>query len=396
MPSTDRAGGAVSTAQRAPAAAKPDADVTMMKAVAVRPGVPDSMHLARLAKPSVGEIPDGRGVLVKVLRVGVDGTDKEINAAEYGAAPPGYDFLVTGHEGFGRVEAVGPNVTELAPGDYVVATVRRPGSSIYDRIGTSDMTTDDVYYERGINLRHGFLTEYYVDDAEFIVKIPCELREVGVLLEPTTVVEKGIAQAYEIQRRLRVWRPRKAAVMGAGTIGLLAAMALRLRGLDVTVFGRTARPYLNSDLIEALGARYESTAALPIVEGAKKYGPFDLIFEATGASPVVFESMQALGKNGVLVLSSVTGGDKMIQVPADRINLEFVLGNKVMVGTVNANREYFEMGVKDLAHAEAQYPGWLARLLTHPVKGLENWQQLLDTLTNAKGAIKVYCEVAEI
>jgi threonine dehydrogenase-like Zn-dependent dehydrogenase len=110
----------------------------------------------------------------------------------------------------------------------------------------------------------------------------------------------------------------------------------------------------------------------------------------------VFESMQALGKNGVLVLSSVTGGDKMIQVPADRINLEFVLGNKVMVGTVNANREYFEMGVKDLAHAEAQYPGWLARLLTHPVKGLENWPQLLDALTNAKGAIKVYCEVADI
>jgi threonine dehydrogenase-like Zn-dependent dehydrogenase len=397
MPSTDRAGGAaVSTPERAPAALRAGADATMMKAVAVRPGVPNSMYLAQLPKPSVTEIPEGRGVLVKVLRVGVDGTDKEINAAEYGAAPPGYDFLVTGHEGFGRVEAVGPNVTELVPGDYVVATVRRPGSSIYDRIGTSDMTTDDVYYERGINLRHGYLTEYYVDDAEYIVKIPCELREVGVLLEPTTVVEKGIAQAYEIQRRLRVWRPRKAAVMGAGTIGLLAAMALRLRGLDVTVFGRTAAPYLNSDLIEALGARYESTATLPILEGAKRYGPFDLIFEATGSSAVVFESMQALGKNGVLVLSSVTGGDSMIQVPADRINLQFVLGNKVMVGTVNANREYFEMGVKDLAHAEAQYPGWLARLLTHPVRGLENWRQLLDTLTNAKGAIKVYCEVAEI
>jgi glucose 1-dehydrogenase len=397
MPSTDRAAsGAVSAAPRAPAMPKASTETTMMKAVAVRPGVPNSMHLAQLPKPCVTEIPEGRGVLVKVLRVGVDGTDKEINAAEYGAAPPGFDFLVTGHEGFGRVEAVGPNVTELAPGDYVVATVRRPGSSIFDRIGTSDMTTDDVYYERGINLRHGYLTEYYVDDADFIVKIPCELREVGVLLEPTTVVEKGIAQAYEIQRRLRVWRPRKAAVMGAGTIGLLAGMALRLRGLDVTVFGRTARPYLNSDLIEALGARYESTVTLPIVEGARRYGPFDLIFEATGSSPVVFDSMQALGKNGVLVLSSVTGGDQMIQVPADRINLEFVLGNKVMVGTVNANREYFEMGVKDLAHAEAQYPGWLARLLTHPVSGLENWQSLLDTLTNAKDAIKVYCQVAEI
>src|SRR5512135_2362322 len=175
-----------------------------MKAVAVFPGKPNSIHLADLPLPKAGDIPDGRGVLVKVLRVGVDGTDKEINAAEYGAAPDGYDFLTIGHESFGRVEAVGPNVTELKPGDYVVATVRRPGRSIYDLIGTNDMTTDDVYYERGINLRHGFLTEYYVDDADFIVKIPQGLRHVGVLLEPFTVVQKGIHQAYEIQRRLKV------------------------------------------------------------------------------------------------------------------------------------------------------------------------------------------------
>src|SRR5215510_932357 len=222
-----------------------------MKAVAVVPGKPHSVHLADLPKPSVDEIPGGRGVLVKVLRVGVDGTDKEINAAEYGAAPAGFDFLVIGHEGFGRVEAVGPNVTELTPGDYVVATVRRPGRSIYDLIGTNDMTTDDTYFERGINLRHGFLTEYYVDDAEFIVKVPQGLKEVGVLLEPTTVVEKGIYQAYEIQRRLKVWRPKRAAVMGAGTIGLLATLVLRLRGLEVVTFGRTPKPYLNSDLIEA-------------------------------------------------------------------------------------------------------------------------------------------------
>jgi len=148
---------------------------------------------------------------------------------------------------------------------------------------------------------------------------------VGVLLEPTTVVEKGIYQAYEIQRRLKVWKPRKAAVMGAGTIGLLATLVLRLCGLDVTNFARSPKPYLNADLIEKLGARYISTKDTSILGEAKQHGPFDLIFEGTGNSTVVFDSMQALGKNGVLVLSSVTGGDKMIQIPADRINLEFVL-----------------------------------------------------------------------
>jgi threonine dehydrogenase-like Zn-dependent dehydrogenase len=367
-----------------------------MKAIAVLPGQPNTVHQAELPKPAVTDVPDGRGVLVKVLRVGVDGTDKEINAAEYGAAPPGYNFLVIGHEGFGRVEAVGSRVTEVQPGDYVVATVRRPGTSLYDVIGTNDMTTDDTYFERGINLRHGFLTEHYVDDAEFIVKVPQGLREVGVLLEPLTVVEKGITQAYEIQRRLRVWRPRRAAVMGAGTIGLLATLALRLRGLEVTTFGLTRKPFLNAELVDALGAHYESTADVPILDGARKFGPFDLIFEATGYSPVVFESMQALGKNGVLVLSSVTGGDRKVEVPADRLNLEFVLGNKVMVGTVNANREYFELGVRDMAQAEAEYPGWLGRLLTHPVRDLENFRQLFETLTTVKGAIKVFCQVADL
>src|SRR5436190_24369796 len=158
-----------------------------MKAIAVFPGKPNSVHLAELAQPSVRDIPNGRGVLVRVLRVGVDGTDREINAAEYGAAPDGYDFLVIGHESFGQVEAVGPNVTELRPGDYVVATVRRPGHSLYDQIGTYDMTTDSEYYERGINLRHGYLTEYYVEDEQFVVKVPRALRDVGVLLEPMTV-----------------------------------------------------------------------------------------------------------------------------------------------------------------------------------------------------------------
>src|SRR6201993_1957717 len=367
-----------------------------MKAVSVFPGKPNSVHVAELPKPSLDQVPGGCGVLGKVLGVGVDGPDKEINAAEYGAAPPGDKFLVIGHEGFGRVEAVGPNVTEVKPGDYVVATVRRPGGSIYDLIGTNDMTTDETYFERGINPRHGFLTEYFVDDVEFVVKVPQGLKHVGVLLEPFTVVEKGIHQAYEIQRRLKVWRPRRAAVMGAGTIGLLATLALRLRGIDVTTFARNPKPNLSAELIEAIGALYLITQEVPIIEGGKQFGPFDLIFEATGNSGVVFDSMQALGKNGVLVLSSVTGGNRMVHVPADRINLDFVLGNKVMVGTVNANREYFENGVRDMSQAEAEYPGWLGRLLTDPVRGLENYTELFKKLTNPNGSIKVFCEVAEL
>jgi glucose 1-dehydrogenase len=367
-----------------------------MKAVAVRPGTPDSIHLRDVPMPSHHDVPGGRGVLVRVLRVGVDGTDKEINAAEYGNAPPGDDYLIIGHESFGVVEAVAEGVTELAPGDYVVASVRRPGSSVYDAIGLQDMTTDDTYFERGINLRHGFLAEYYADSANFLVKLPKELRAAGVLMEPTSVAEKAIGQAFEIQRRLRVWQPKRALVLGTGTLGLLASMILRLRGLEVVAMGRTGRPYVNAELLEEIGAKYLSTADVSIAQASEMHGPFDLILEGTGYSPLVFEAMAALGKNGVLVLVSVTGGDRHVEVPADRINQGFVLGNKVVVGSVNASRADFVTGVADLAQAELSHPGWLGKLLTHPVKGLENYQTLLDTLTMGKNAIKVFCEIADL
>src|SRR5919109_2195558 len=296
-----------------------------MKAIAVHPGRPNSIHLREIAEPKVTDVPDGRGVKVKVLRVGVDGTDKEINAAEYGAAPPGDDYLVTGHESLGQVVAVGPNVpTTIRPGTYVVASVRRPGSSVYGKIGLQDFTTDDVYYERGINLLHGYLTEEYVEDHQYVFPLPDSLREVGVLLEPTTVAEKGINHAYEIQRRLKIWQPRRAAILGSGTIGLLAALAVRLCGLELTVFSLPQKPYRNADLVGQLGGVYVSSAEATLADVSERRGPFDLIFDATGFSPLVWEAAEVLGKNGVLVLSSITGGDRKAEINSDKINQSFV------------------------------------------------------------------------
>ena len=156
------------------------------------------------------------------------------------------------------------------------------------------------------------------------------------------------------------------------------------------------QPFLNSKLIEELGARKVSTKEKSLTDASAEYGPFDLIVEGTGYSPLVFESMDVLAKNGVLAMVSVTGGSRKLEVPADQINLGFVLGNKIAFGSVNANREYFESGVKDLSTAELQYPGWLKKLLTHPVKGLENYGEMMRILTETKGSIKVYCEVAAL
>jgi glucose 1-dehydrogenase len=366
-----------------------------MKAIAVHPGKAGSIHLEDIPQPSIDQIPDGRGVRVQVLRVGVDGTDKEINAAEYGAPPPEDDFLVIGHENFGRVLEVGPNVPDtIRPGGYVVASVRRPGGSIYGKIGLQDFTTDDVYYERGINLLHGYLTEQYVEDAQFVFPLPEALAEVGVLLEPTTVAEKGINHAYEIQRRLKIWEPRRACILGSGTIGLLMALAARLRGLELTVLSLPQKPYRNADLVEELGGVYLSSTEVALAEASEQRGPFDLIMDATGFSPIVWEAAEVLGKNGVLVLSSITGGDRKAEINSDKINQSFVLGNKVMVGTVNAAPADFRSGVDDLIKAEAIFPGWLKQLLTTPIRGLENYEEMIRALTEDDDAIKVFVEVA--
>jgi glucose 1-dehydrogenase len=131
------------------------------------------------------------------------------------------------------------------------------------------------------------------------------------------------------------------------------------------------------------------------MECPKECGSCGIIFEATGNSAVVFDAMQGLANKGVLVLASVTCGDNTIEVHADRINLDFVLGKKVTVGTVNANREYFESGGRDMAQAQAEYPGWLEKLLPNLVNGLVNFEEFLRQLTADRSAIKVYCEVAD-
>jgi threonine dehydrogenase-like Zn-dependent dehydrogenase len=366
-----------------------------MKAIAVTPGKRNSVHLAELKQPHVEEIPRGRGVLVKVLKVGADATDKEINDAQYGAAPPGYDFLVLGHESFGVVAEIGPNVRHVRPGDYVTCTVRRPGTSIYDAIGHNDMTSDETYYERGINLLHGFLTEYYVDDAEFIVKMPVGLKHLHVLAEPMSCAAKAVEQAFEAQRRLRIWRPGLAFVLGAGQIGLLTTLILRLRGLEVYTVARGRKPTLKAEIVEGFGAHYISTSDTSLKDLARQAGKAQLIVDATGSSSIAFEAMEVLAHNGALVWTSITGGKHITQVPSDHVNINWVLGNKLLLGSVNGNRHHFEKGIADLALGELTYPGVLPRILTTPVNGLENYREMMRLLVEDRNALKVYVNVAE-
>src|SRR4051812_13074986 len=374
-----------------------------MKAVAVLPGKPNSVHLVDVPEPKLTDQPqphvcriaEGRAVLVKLLQVGVDATDREINEALYGNAPPGSEHLVIGHECFGRVVSVGDKVTEVEPGDHVSCTVRRPGNSLFDKIGRNDITSEEVYYERGINLCHGYLTELFVDDAEFIVKVPKDLKHLGVLSEPASVCAKAIEQAYLAQQRLQVWNPRRAFVLGAGQIGLLATMMLRLRGLEVFTLATKPGPHRKSEIVADYGATYVSTRQEEMADLAKRVGKPDLIFEATGNAEVGFRAMEVLAINGALIWTSVTGGTHEVTIDAARINLEWVLGNKLLVSSVNGNRRHFELGIQALSHGEHTYPGVTERILTHPVDSLDQYAEMMRLLVEDKDALKVFVHVAE-
>ncbi|MGB7345991.1 MAG: glucose 1-dehydrogenase [Pirellulaceae bacterium] len=366
-----------------------------MKAVAVTPGTPNSVHLRDIPPPSLDQVADGKGVLVKVLKVGVDATDREINDALYGNSPAGDDFLVIGHESFGIVEAVGPNVKRIKPGNFVTATVRRPGGSIYDLIGTNDMTSEEEYFERGINLRHGFLTEYFVDEEEYIVRVPEGLSHLHVLQEPMSCAAKAVYQAFEAQRRLKVWSPKVAYVLGAGQIGLLTTLVLKLKGLEVFTLARGEAPNLKAEIVDGLEATYVSTREKSMADLVKETGKPDLVVDATGSSRLAFEAMQHIGHNGVVVWTGITGGDQTTEVPSDNINLNWVLGNKLLLGSVNANRGHFEMGIRDLALGDMMYPGVLKKILTNPVDGLDNYAEMMRLLVEDKDALKVFVNVAQ-
>ncbi|MFH1848534.1 MAG: glucose 1-dehydrogenase [Candidatus Omnitrophota bacterium] len=331
-----------------------------MKAIAVIPKKSNSAHLVDAKDPKIND----SEVLVKTIRVGIDGTDSEINEGLYGDAPKGEKFLIIGHESFGVVEAAGKDAKGFKKGDYVVATVRRPcGQCINCNSGESDMCLTGKFKERGIMGLHGFMSEYYKEVPDFLVKVPAEFKDVGVFLEPLSIVEKATYQIMKIQERMN-WQPKNALILGTGSIGLLATMLLRTYDITTYTLARSPKGCLKSKIAETCGSEYIDVTKTPLPKLKQKIGNIDIIIDATGSSKVAFDAIDILGINGVLCLTSITGGTNKIEIPSDKMNLDMVLGNKLVFGTVNGNRRYFEAGVGRFRVFEDRWPGLLNKMLT--------------------------------
>ena len=335
-----------------------------MKAVAV---VPSKKEL-RLVDHPMPQLSGPDQIKVQTLDVGICGTDREICTFVYGSPPEGDDYLVLGHESLGRVVEVGENVTRVKVDDLVVPSVRRPCNDPDCnpcRNDKQDYCINGQFTERGIKEVHGFMTEYYVDDEKYFTHVPEDLRELAVMAEPLTIAEKGLAQAYAVQKRLP-WactepgKPRgrglRAVVLGAGPIGILGAMKCVIEGFDTYVYSRSKAPNPKAELVEQIGAKYFSKYDMSPQELAEEVGNIDLVYEAVGGSEVAFDVLQVLGTNGIFVFTGIPAPETRLEIDSDILMRRIVLENLAIVGTVNADRQAFEDAIADLAEFKRRWP----------------------------------------
>ena len=273
-----------------------------MRALTLLPGVADSARIDEIAEPPLEQ----GSVLVEMLAVGVCGTDLEIVEGKYGTPPPGAERLVLGHESLGRVLEA-PSGSGLVPGDLVVGIVRRPDPVPCEccAAGEWDMCRNGLYTEHGIKALHGFCAERVRIEPEFAVPLPPTLEQVGVLLEPASVVAKAWEHIERIGQRA-AWVPQTVLVTGAGPIGLLAALMGVQRGLEVHVLDRvTGGP--KPQLVRDLGATYHTGPVAEVCLHA------DVVVECTGVGQLVLEAMQSTSPGGIVCLTGVSSGKRLLE-----------------------------------------------------------------------------------
>jgi threonine dehydrogenase-like Zn-dependent dehydrogenase len=348
-----------------------------MKALTIIPGQRNSAAVVDVAEPSAV---DG-SILVRALDIGICGTDFELISAEYGWPPPGSNHLILGHESLGCVEEA-PPASGFKKGDLIAGIVRHPDPEpcIACAMGEWDMCRNGRYTERGIKERNGFGSEWWRVEPAFAVRLDPKLRDVGMLIEPTSIVAKAWDHITRIGQRAE-WRPANVLITGAGPIGLLAALLGSQRGLEVHVLDRVAEG-LKPQLVKELGGVYHTSAVKDI-----GFRP-DIIVECTGAATLIVDGMNQLASDGILCLAGVSSHGQTQPLDIGALNRNMVLQNNVIFGSVNANRKHWQMAAEALAKAD---PNWLRRLISRR-EALADWKRALERRPDD---IKVVIEFAK-
>lgn len=338
-----------------------------MKAIGVKRGESGPQLLdVPTPEPTAGE------VLVRTLRVGVDGTDHEVISGSHGGFPDGEDQLILGHEAVGVVED--PNGTAFEEGDVVVPTVRRPpaDSNGYFERGEADMAPPGKTLERGIDGAHGFMSEFFTTPAETLLPVPEELAAYGFLVEPISITEKALELAYDTRSSF-TWEPEVGLVLGNGPLGLLT-VAMLVPEMEVYCLGRRDRPDPSIDIIEQLGATYVDSRETPVEEIPSVYEPADFVYEATGYPKHALTGVQALAPNGVAALLGIPEPTTM-ELDIGTYHKDLVMHNKAVVGSVNSASRHFQAAIETLG----ELPSWLLERYTQDVVNYREYEAAFET-----------------
>lgn len=340
-----------------------------MKAISLVPGT-TNVSLNEIIEPKI--IYDEE-IKMKVLQVGICGTDREEVSGGRAMAPIGQKELIIGHEMFGQVTETGTEVTDVRVGDYGVFTVRRGcGKCVACNNHRSDMCFTEDYTERGIKGADGFQAQFVVDKQEYFVKFPSEIKELGVLTEPMSVAAKAIDEALIIQgarfqdfENSEDWfKGKKALVAGIGAIGILAAFALRLRGAEVFGMDIVDKNSLRPRVLEEIGGRYINGKQVEVTDLDDLLGEVDFIFEAVGLADLQIELIDTLGVNGIYVATGISAGNRPITLNGADLMRQMVLKNQVVLGSVNASIHHYKMAVADLHGSFKKWPGAIRKVIT--------------------------------
>ena len=343
-----------------------------MKSIAIIPGS-TNLGIKEIKEPFINS-PDE--IKLKVLQVGICGTDREMAEGGRADAPKGRKELIIGHEMFGQVVETGTMVNSVKPGDYGVFTVRRGCNECKAcKNNRSDMCYSGKYTERGIKGADGFQAEYVVDTAQYFIKVPAAIKELGVLTEPMSVAAKAIDEAIMLQQaRLKEFdlneswlKGKKALVAGIGAIGLMAAFALRLKGAEVTGVDIVDKDSLRARILQEIGGRYVDGRVLNIVNVDEECGEFDFVFEATGIAMLQIELIDTLATNGIYVATGIPAGKRPMTIDAAHVLQQLVLKNQIILGSVNASVDHYRMAVDYMEESSTKWPGVIKQTITESV-----------------------------
>ncbi len=341
-----------------------------MKAIATIPGT-GRVFLTNREEPDIMAADE---VKIRMLEVGICGTDREEAAGGRAMAPAGKEDLVTGHEMFGQVVDAGSDVSTVTRGDFGVFMVRRGcGECSACMHNRSDMCYTGKYTERGIKGADGYQAEYVVDKEQYLVKVPSHAAATGVLTEPMSVAAKAIDEAMHVQAaRLRDFddpagwlKGKRALVAGIGPIGLMAAIALRLRGAEVLGLDVVDETSVRPSVLRMIGGQYVHGDGITPGNIDDKVGPVDFIFEATGIARLQFELIDAMAVNGIYVATGIPAAGRPLTIPGAALMQQLVLMNQVLLGSVNASIYHYRQAVAYLAEATKKWPDAMKQIITH-------------------------------